>query len=148
MKRILLGAICLICILPLLAGCNHAPGAIETNLGEEFTLSIGQEARITGENLRIAFEDVIEDSRCPLYVTCIWEGRASILVQMTYDDSTYKLVLNEPGMTDHAVDMFHGYSIDFHLKPYPGEAESISKEDYLLQLTVGRQEQSSPDTED
>jgi hypothetical protein len=139
MKKIVSGLICLLWILPLLAGCTGAPERINASLGQEFTLRIGQEARITGEALQISFEDVIGDSRCPLNVTCIWEGRASSLVQLTYDDTTYRLVLNEPGLTDHAVDTFRDYSITFHLMPYPGEAEKISKEDYYLQLTISKQ---------
>lgn len=148
MKSILLGLICLILIQPFLAACTGAPAGIEADLGQEFLLPIGQEARITGEDLRISFEDVIEDSRCPLNVTCVWEGRAGILVQLTYDDTTHKVVLNEPGLTGNAVDMFRDYSITFHLKPYPGEAENISKKDYYLQLTVSKQQQSSFSPED
>lgn len=143
MKRIAPGLICLLLFLPLLAGCTSAPGGFEVGLGEEFLLPIGQEARITGENLRISFEDVIEDSRCPLNVTCIWEGRASSIVQFTYDSITYRVVLNEPGLTDQAMDMFLGYVIDYHLTPYPGEAADIAKEDYRLQLAIRKQEQSS-----
>ncbi len=143
MNRIVLGLFSLLWVLPLLAGCAGAPPGIEANLGQEFSLNIGQEARIAGENLRISFEDVIEDSRCPLNVTCIWEGRASILVRLTYDNITYRVVLNEPGLTDHAVDKFRDYSITFHLKPYPGEDENTSKEDYQLELTVSKQQRSS-----
>jgi hypothetical protein len=41
----------------------------EVKLGQEFTLSIGQNAAITGENLTIKFAEVISDSRCPQGVT-------------------------------------------------------------------------------
>ena len=128
-------------ILP--AGCAGGTEVIEADLGQEFLLPIKQEASITGEKLRIRFEDVIEDSRCPLNVTCIWEGRVSILARLIYDDATYTVVLNEPGLTDYAVDVFRDYSITFHLKPYPGEMENISKEDYYLQLTISKQQSSS-----
>lgn len=148
MKRIVPSLICLLWVLPLLAGCTGAPAGIEANLGQEFLLPIGQEARITGENLRISFEDVIEDSRCPLNVTCVWEGRAISLIQLTYDDTAYRVALNEPGLTDNAMDMFRDYIITFHLiKPYPGEVDNISKEDYYLQLTVSKQQRASFDIE-
>lgn len=141
------GLICLIWLLPLLAGCTGAPAGIEVDLGQEFLLPIGQEAQITGENLRISFDDVSEDSRCPLNVTCFWEGRASSLVRLTYDDIAYSIALIEPGLTEHAAYMFRDYSITFHLKPYPGEVDNISKEDYHLQLTVSKQERPSPGAE-
>ena len=139
MKKTLLNLFSLICVTSLLAGCTSAPSAIQVKVGNEFILSIGQEAHISEENLSIIFEDVIEDSRCPLDVTCIWEGRASILVQLTYDDIVYNVVLNEPGLTDHAVDIFIDYSVSFHLEPYPIEADNISKEDYRLRMTISRQ---------
>jgi hypothetical protein len=143
MKRISFVLICFLFILPFLTACAGAPGEVEARLGQEFSLPIGQEAGITGENLRISFEDVIEDSRCPLDVNCIWEGRASIQVQLTYFDTTYSVILNEPGLTDHAEDSFRDYSLSFHLEPYPGEAENISREDYFLRLTVSKQESTS-----
>lgn len=148
MKRTLLSLICFFLILPFLTTCAGAPAGIEADLEQEFSLAIGQEARITGENLRISFKDVIEDSRCPLNVTCVWEGRASSLIHLTYEDNTYTLVLSEPGLTGHAVEIFRDYSIAFHLKPYPGEVENISKEDYYLRLTVSKQETPSFSTED
>lgn len=36
-------------------------------------------------NLNIYFKQVIEDSRCPTQVTCIWQGRVKILVE-TYSE--------------------------------------------------------------
>lgn len=139
MKRIISSLISLLWILPLLAaGCTSAAAEIEAGLGQEFLLPIGQEALITGEDLRISFEDVTEDSRCPLNVTCIWAGRASSVVGLTYENATSRVVLSEPGLTDHAVEKFRDFNIAFHLKPYPGETENITKGDYQLQLTVSK----------
>src|SRR5262245_3921286 len=42
--------------------------------GQEFELSINQEAVVEGESLAVAFEAVLEDSRCPEGVDCIWSG--------------------------------------------------------------------------
>lgn len=148
MKRILPGLVCLLWLLPLAAGCTGKPAGIEADLGDEFSLPIGQEASITGENLRISFDDVTEDSRCPLNVTCVWEGRASMAVQLTYNDKVDNIVLTEPGLSDHAAEMFRDYEITFHLKPYPGEVDNMSREDYYLQLTVNKQEQSPFSKED
>ena len=41
---------------------------VEFDLEQEFPLSGGQEATIAGENLRLRFTDVLEDSRCPTEV--------------------------------------------------------------------------------
>ena len=138
MKRIALGLTYLILILPLVVGCARAPAVPEARLGEEFLLAIGQEVHIAGEDLQISFEDVTEDSRCPLNVTCIWEGRATNQVRITYAGMAYGIELTEPGLTDHATEAFRDYRMTYHLKPYPGEMENISKAYYRLQMTVSK----------
>jgi hypothetical protein len=50
-------------------------------LGQEFDLKINQEAVIEGEGLAVVFESVLEDSRCPEGVDCIWSGNAKIRIR-------------------------------------------------------------------
>ncbi len=47
--------------------------AIKIPLGESITL----------ENHTIKFMEVLEDSRCPKNTTCVWEGRARVLVEVS-----------------------------------------------------------------
>lgn len=146
MKKILgiiAGLVSILSISLLSMGCSGETGLIKANLGQEFSLSIGQEAIITGEDLRVRFEDVLEDSRCPINVTCIWEGRASCLVRFTYEGVAHPVVLSEPGLSENAQNVFDDYTVILHLKPYPGEVKSISKTDYRLQLTINKQSTSS-----
>ncbi|MFC1944317.1 hypothetical protein ACFLX5_02315 [Chloroflexota bacterium] len=121
------------------AGCAGSTGEIEAGLGREFTLSIGKTAVILGEGLSIRFDEVIEDSRCPKDVVCIWEGRVSCVVQVIEGDSTHEMVLTEQGMSDgYATETYGEYRIDFHVEPYPEEADDISQEEYRLLLTVSK----------
>jgi len=50
-------------------------------LGQEFELKINQETEIEGEGLAVVFESVLEDSRCPEGVDCIWSGNAKIRIR-------------------------------------------------------------------
>ena len=52
-------------------------------LGQEFELKINQKATIEGEGLAVAFESVLEDSRCPEGVDCIWAGNAKIKIRLS-----------------------------------------------------------------
>ena len=75
----------LVAVLALaLVGCQFSDKAeaepVEFRLDQEFTLSGGQEAVISGENLRLRFTDVLEDSRCPTRVECFWTGQARIAI--------------------------------------------------------------------
>ena len=67
-----------------LAACTGAPapapgdgaGHPPVPVGEEFTLAVGDSARIGETDLVILFDAVAEDSRCATNVTCVWEGNA------------------------------------------------------------------------
>ena len=52
-------------------------------LGEEFTLALGESVGIDQKGTIIAFEKVIDDSRCPMNARCIWEGNARIALKVT-----------------------------------------------------------------
>ena len=113
---------------------------VPVDLGQEFTLSIGQSALIQGENLNIKFLEVTSDSRCPRDVTCIWAGEASCLIEVTKGSlEPYKLVLTQPGLTDQsAMQDFDGYEIMFRVDPYPAANNQITKDEYRLVLIVAK----------
>ena len=64
-----------------LAGCTTMPPA---NAGP--TTSLGQVALVNG--IRIRPITVVEDSRCPALVRCVWEGRLVVRARMTGDGWT------------------------------------------------------------
>ena len=125
-------------ILPL-AACGSTPAKVYVDLGEEFSLSIGQTATIKGQALQITFEDVIEDSRCPSDVTCIWAGRVSCIIKLVEVSSQYRMVLTEPGLTDqYTSETYREYQLAFHVRPYPEAGQSIGRDEYRLQLIVSK----------
>ncbi len=115
-------------------------GTVTFDLGEEFTLAIGEAARLAGEELEIAFVAVTEDSRCALDVTCIWQGRVVAVVEVTVAGVTQPLDLLQEGLTDTpAATDFQGYRFSFAVEPYPESAGvSILDGEYRLHLTVSR----------
>ena len=138
MRRYGLG-LALIGLVLLLVGCAGGGGPIKASLGQEFTLAVGQTAEITGENLSMTFLEVVEDSRCPKNVTCIWAGRVSAVVEIKDGGPVYKMVLTEPGLTDTSSrETYQGYSLSFHVTPYPEAGKKIAAGEYRLSLTVTR----------
>lgn len=139
MKRNALILVCVIGILSILTACNgESSELIEVELDTEFSLSIGEEAVIESEDLRIRFESVIEDSRCPLNVQCIWEGRASYTLGLMLDDYSTNLVLTEPGLGGRGEDAFLEYYITANLEPYPETPDEPNESDYQLRITVSK----------
>ena len=55
----------------------------------------GKEAKVEGEDLKIAFVSVAEDSRCPEGATCVWAGNARVhLVARNSKDECAEFDLN------------------------------------------------------
>jgi hypothetical protein len=66
-------------------------------IGTPFTLARGETTTLDG--IEIGFAAVLEDSRCPTGVTCVWEGRASINLSLTRAGQTGGVNLEIPGGT-------------------------------------------------
>jgi len=125
--------------IALLLGSCAGTGEVKAQLGEEFSLRIGQSAIIAGENLQIKFEEVSEDSRCPKNVTCVWAGRVSCVVGITVNDSSYRMALIQPGMTDqYATETYEDYQFTFNVEPYPEADKVIAADEYRLLLIVSK----------
>ena len=121
------------------SGCGGGPSDVQTRLNEEFSLFMGQRALIAGENLEIRFEEVIEDSRCPRDVICIWAGRVTCMIELTHAGSSYRMALTEPGLTDeYSKERYEGYEFTFHVTPYPEAAKKIPTDAYWLHLIVSK----------
>jgi hypothetical protein len=109
------------------------------DLGQEFSLRIGESASIKGEELQVRFLEVTEDSRCPTGVVCIWEGRVSGLLEIAYRESLHRAELTEPGLTSWPPEYpFNEYKIAYHVEPYPQAGIEIAVEDYRLVLRISK----------
>ena len=71
-------------------------------LGRDFALAPGQSARIAVFDRTVAFEAVLEDSRCPSGVTCVWAGNARVRLRLTRSGQDTTIVLNT-GLEPRAV---------------------------------------------
>jgi hypothetical protein len=126
----------LLLLLPA-GGCSkHSAPLVVADLGQEFTLSVGESAVIGVEGLHLTFAEVVSDSRCPQGATCIWAGEVSCLLQVTDAESTYDKVLTQPGGASTSGDAFACYEVTFDVEPYPQLGTEIQAEDYRLHLTV------------
>jgi hypothetical protein len=138
MRRYGLG-LALISLVLLLMGCAGGGGQIKASLGQVFTLAIGQTAEITGENLKIKFLEVVEDSRCARNVYCFWAGRVSCVMEIKDGGSPYKTVLTEPGLTDsYSTETYQEYNFSFYVRPYPEAGKKIAQDEYRLSLIVDK----------
>ena len=134
MKKPAIIIMILIMGLVLTYGCGG--GTVKAELGEQFTLKVGQEATITGEGLSITFDRVISDSRCPANVVCIQAGEARFEVTLTKGGTSQTLTLVEPGLSGPSGMSAFGYHVSGHLLPYPLDGVTTEPGDYYVQLEV------------
>jgi hypothetical protein len=100
-------------------------------LGQPFEVRQDEETQIKSVELRIKFNSVQEDSRCPKGENCIWEGNARIELKVAIAGQKEALVqLNTSREPQEAV--YQGYTIKLvSLNPYPGK-KSISKPSHYV----------------
>src|SRR5689334_11857043 len=67
-----------IALLALALNACQASGAKHASIGKDFTLAVGKSAVVDGQNVEVRFVQVIEDSRCPLGLTCLWAGQVRV----------------------------------------------------------------------
>jgi hypothetical protein len=133
-----------------LMGCQQAQEAraddVEFHLNEAFALAGGQDAVIAGEKLRMRFEQVLEDSRCPAQVECFWTGQARIAIVVQPAESTPTMVAFNtnpaPGQNVQTARVGE-YAIELvSLEPYPQTPDdALAVEQYRATLVVRK---SSP----
>lgn len=104
--------------------------------GQEFELKINQEAMIEGEGLAVAFESVLEDSRCPEGVDCIWSGNAKIRLRSNKQKQAPAIIeLNtDVGAKSSS---YSNYEIRLvALKPRPKADKAVQPNEYKATLII------------
>ncbi len=99
-------------------------GAINTTIGQ----------RMTALNVTIAPRDVVDDSRCPTDVQCIWAGTAHVRATVT----------TPAGTTEQTFELGKGISVGAYtitlteLTPTPQAGETIPDSSYRFSFMVER----------
>ena len=111
----------------------------EVAIDEPFEFGVGKVATISDENLSVHFERVVSDSRCPVNVTCVWEGDAIVAVELEKsgnDATSFELhtQANFPGEASY---------LDYRVRlltlaPQPEEDSKIPADKYIATLVVSR----------
>lgn len=66
----------------ILLGCSGST-VLPGSLPGEFELGVGDRAIFRGYGVEVRFEGITADSRCPVDVTCVWEGDAAAVVLLS-----------------------------------------------------------------
>ena len=108
-----------------------------------FEMAVGDVVTVSGTDLSIEFWNVDEDSRCPLDVTCVWEGRVVVTLRVrrgggSPQDVRLTTVALEgaPGSKSAQVGDFLITLQD--VSPAPSTSEPLKISDYRITISVER----------
>ena len=119
----------------LFFGAGFAQESSHPSLGEEFELAVHQTAQMTAENISVTFQEVLEDSRCPVDVTCIWAGLAKVSLQVSVSGQERELSLSTSPPENSAV--FENYTFWLILvRPVPRSDQNIDRSAYFVTVRV------------
>jgi hypothetical protein len=100
----------------------------------------GKEVKVEGEDLKIAFVSVTDDSRCPEGATCVWAGNGRI--HLTARNAKGECVEFDLNTTLQPVEYDFGkYRIKLaSLSPYPSIKHHPKPDEYVATLVVTKTE--------
>jgi len=115
-----------------LAGCDNS-----VRLKEEILLRPGQTVSVSEENLKITFDKVTADSRCPTGATCVWAGEVKCSVRITQGGKVSLINFIYPGAgNDYAKLTYKNRLYSFKVTPYPELGKPIPQDKYRLILVI------------
>jgi len=110
-------------------------------LGTPFSLKQGETSPWEGSDaVQVRFDRVVEDSRCPTDVVCVWAGRAEVELTFTHPGGTQTdiLVLGETAGTDKTDQaVFGAYTVQL-IKVLPDALSTVEipQAQYTVELVV------------
>lgn len=132
----------LIAVVGVVLGAGCAIGAedpVDTTMDSDFTLRVGQTARVSSEDIEITFLSVASDSRCPKGEMCVWAGDAVLQISVRFrgqEFGQYELHTNEREGAAASFGEFHVRLVA--LSPAAIAEKTIAANEYVALLRVAR----------
>ena len=99
----------------------------------EFELDVGESARLEDLDVAVRFVRVSADSRCPIDVTCAWQGDGAVVLRLTRADDESDTTLHT-GLEPRSVTS-QGITLEVvGLAPAPQSTRPIYPDAYRVQL--------------
>jgi len=121
----------------LLAACAENPAGPSVVAGQEFQLRPGESVGLQGSDLRVQFEAVASDSRCPAGGVCVTLGDAeAILTVARASGPGTSLTLHTAPDKARSTNVGDWWLTLSRLDPYPYAGARIAPRDYRATLRV------------
>lgn len=120
---------------------NELVGDSTFKLNDTLELGINKSAVNNSDRLSITIDSVLNDSRCPLDVDCVWAGEATVRFIFTNADKESVIQLKISGDGSPGTDtIIGGYYIQMvDLLPYPLSTKTILNDEYVAELLIKKE---------
>jgi hypothetical protein len=119
----------------LTATSQNTQNLSQQELGKAFAMKIGDSVALN--DLRLTFQRVAADSRCPIDAVCVWAGDAEIALKIEQGSKSAVAALHttlEPKKTE-----WNGYTISLvSVSPSRQASKGIDPADYRAEIVVTR----------
>jgi len=125
--------IVLICFCAFAKAQNETPEEVVDTV--EIKLGVGERQEI--KTIEVTFLEVIEDSRCPKDVECVWAGQAKIKIRVKEkgkESIEKEIVFNASGKSLYVHKTETVVIKAMRLSPYPETSLAVNKRVYYLEL--------------
>jgi hypothetical protein len=126
----------------LILACNSSPtdpGSSASVRDATIVLRLGNSNQVNTD-LRVSFAQVVEDSRCPASVACVWQGNGAIRLDITTGRGAQSATLNTAGGTGFPREAsLAGYTFTLvELDPQRQTTDPIPLQQYRATIRVTR----------
>lgn len=118
-----------------LTACDRATTP-SVPIDQQFTMAPGDTVEVADTSLRVRFDGVVNDSRCPIDAICIQGGDAEVRLTASNDGAPRMLTLHTGSMAPVTFDGFTFRLVE--LTPYPFSSQPFPPSDYRATLRVTR----------
>jgi hypothetical protein len=116
----------------MLLGCSSVPTISE--LPATVTIKFGHDIHIADPDVVLRFSEVIQDSRCPVDVTCVQEGSAILRFNLIEADQDQFSIILETGGPSYSIE-----GLTFRLvsvEPQPRQGQFLDPANYTATVEI------------
>ncbi len=118
-----------------LAACDRATTP-SVPIDQQFTMAPGDAVEVADTSLRVRFDGVLNDSRCPIDAICILGGDAEVRLTASNDGAPHMITLHTGSISPVRLDGFTFTLLE--LTPYPFSSQPFPPSAYRLTLRITR----------
>jgi hypothetical protein len=142
MARYVVAATCLLAA----AACGRPGDPVDASsterrveAGDTVRLRVGEVVELGGTNARVTLAAVPADSRCPVDVTCVWQGDAHVRLEGTAPTTPTMEPIDLHTTLDPKEATFAGWRIRLlDVAPQRTQQDNVRQQDYSVLLAISR----------